>query len=106
MKKKKTKTQALETNNESSEVRNFQDLIKYIKENKFIVGLIFAFTLLIYANIITGKFVNLDDLSITLKLPIVQDFSVAMKARDGHMMIMSIMYRIFGESSSAFHVHQ
>ena len=104
MKKKKTKTQALETNNESSEVRNFQDLIKYIKENKFIVGLIFAFTLLIYANIITGKFVNLDDLSITLKLPIVQDFSVAMKARDGHMMIMSIMYRIFGESSSAFHV--
>jgi hypothetical protein len=104
MKKKIKKTQTPETNDKSSEIRTFQDLLTYIKENKAIVGLIFAFTLLIYANIITGKFVNLDDLSVALKLPIIQDFKIAMKARDGHMMITSATYHIFGESSSAFHV--
>jgi hypothetical protein len=104
MKKKTKKIQTPKTDDKSPEIRTFHDLIRYLKENKIIVGLILAFTLLIYANIITGDFVNLDDLSVTLKLPIVQDFKIAMKAMDGHMMIMSATYHIFGESSSAFHV--
>ncbi len=104
MKKKAKKTQPPENNIKDSEIRTFRDLIKYARENKIIIGLIFAFTLLIYANIITGDFVNLDDLSVALKLPIIQDFKLAMKAGDGHTMIMSATYHIFGENSSAFHV--
>jgi len=83
MKKKAKKTQPPENNIKDSEIRTFRDLIKYARENKIIIGLIFAFTLLIYANIITGDFVNLDDLSVALKLPIIQDFKLAMKAGMG-----------------------
>jgi len=62
--------------------------------------LICLFTLLIYANIITGDFVNLDDYSVILTGPEYQDIWSSIKSLDGYRITMTIMVKLFGINSS------
>jgi len=63
-----------------------------------------AFTLLIYANIITGDFVNLDDYSVILADPQYKDFVGSLKTLDMYTIFMTIIVSTFGINSSVFHI--
>ena len=105
-KENKRLTQDNKSNNGSAdiEIRTFSDLKNFLKQNKLVVFLICLFTLLIYANIITGDFVNLDDYSVILTGPEYQDIWSSIKSLDGYRITMTIMVKLFGINSSALHI--
>ena len=91
-------------NNSDLPFYNFKTFKIFLKENKLFIGLISLFTLLIYANIITGDFVNLDDYSKAFTGPAFSDFGVALKSFDAFTILMSIIVQTFGINSSVFHI--
>lgn len=107
MKKKKQKI--IEQKNTVEEGNNLEigrlsNLIIFLKKNKLIVFLICFFTFLIYANIITGDFVNLDDYSKAFGGREFKDIKLALKSFDAFVILMYGVVNIFGVNSTAFHV--
>lgn len=88
---------------ETNEYSNFR-LGNFFKKNKVIILLTCIFTLLIYANIISGDFVNLDDYSKAFLGPEFKDIKLALKSFDGFVILMYAVVNIFGINSSVFHV--
>ncbi len=86
------------------EISSFNDLWKFLKGNRLWILLICAFTLLIYANIITGDFVNLDDYSVILADPQYKDVAGSLKTFDIYTIFMTIVVSTLGINSSVFHV--
>ncbi len=91
-------------NNKGRGIKSFSNLMGFAKSNWLLLILMLAFTLAIYANIITGDFVNLDDLSKSLVMPQFQDIMLSIKLLDGHGILTTTIYKAFGVNSSAFHV--
>ncbi|HPD73758.1 MAG TPA: tetratricopeptide repeat protein [Patescibacteria group bacterium] len=91
-------------NNSDLTFYNFKTFKKFIKENKLFIVVITIFTLLIYANIITGDFVNLDDYSKAFTSPEFHDFGLALKSFDAFTIVMSVVVQTFGINSSVFHI--
>ncbi|HOD01197.1 MAG TPA: tetratricopeptide repeat protein [bacterium] len=107
MKKKKEKIDSdkeAANNEDDREIKTFSDIGDFLKKNKLVVIFICLFTLLIYANIITGDFVNLDDYSKILAGPEYKDIWSSIKSLDGYRVTMTIMVKLFGINSSALHV--
>lgn len=108
MKKKKIKESSKEENEEDQtsglDIRNIKDLWSFIKVNKIYFGLIVLFTLLIYANIITGDFVNLDDYSKLLADPQYGNLGESLKSLDLYRIIMTLFIKSFGIKSTPLHI--
>lgn len=104
MKKKKNKPQVVETEPVKQEIKSLKDLASFFKTNRIWLILICAFTLLIYSNIITGDFVNLDDYSVILADPIYKDFSGSLKTLDLYTIFMTVVVGTFGINSTVFHI--
>ncbi len=104
MKKDKEIKPAEVINNSDLPFYNFKSFKSFLKENKLFVAVICLFTLLIYANIITGDFVNLDDYSKAFTTPAFSNFGVALKSFDAFTILMSIIVQTFGINSSVFHI--
>jgi len=85
-------------------IKSFNDIFTFLKDNKKFLLIICLFTLLIYANIITGDFVNLDDYSKAFTAPEFKDFGLALKSLDAFTILMSIIVQTFGIKSSVFHI--
>lgn len=104
MKKNKEKNIDIKVE-EEKDIRTFQNLVDFIKESKVMIVLLCVFTLAIYINIMGGDFVNLDNLSVALETtPNYTNFWKAFREVDGPGMMTSLIYSLFGVSSSAFHV--
>ncbi|MBW6441940.1 tetratricopeptide repeat protein [Patescibacteria group bacterium] len=103
MKNKKEKN-LISLENNDSEIKTFSDLLRFAGSNKVILFVISIFTLLIYANIVTGEFVNLDDYSKMLEQTYYHNILSPVKALDGFGITIAIFYKIFGVNSSAYHV--
>lgn len=104
MKKDKEKKPTEETNNLEVPFYDFKTFRNFLKENKLFILVILLFTLLIYANIITGDFVNLDDYSKAFTAPEFSDFERALKSFDAFTILMSAVVQTFGINSSVFHI--
>lgn len=104
MKKNKTINQAQIEEIKNEAIVNFKDLLTFFKTSRKWLVLICAFTLLIYANIITGDFVNLDDYSVILSDPQYKDIPGSLKTLDAYTIFMTIIVSKFGIHSSLFHI--
>jgi len=104
MKKDREKKPVVETNNSDVPFYDFKSFKNFLKDNKRFILVILLFTLLIYANIITGDYVNLDDYSKAFTAPEFKDFGLALKSFDAFTIMMSALIQIFGMSSSMFHI--
>lgn len=104
MKKDREKKPIEETNNLDVSFYDFKTFRNFLKENKLFIVVILLFTLLIYANIITGDFVNLDDYSKAFTAPEFSDLGLALKSFDAFTILMSVVVQIFGINSSVFHI--
>lgn len=104
MKKDREKKPIGETNNSEVSFYDFKTFKNFLKENKLFIVVILLFTLLIYANIITGDFVNLDDYSKAFTAPEFSDLGLALKSFDAFTILMSVVVQIFGINSSVFHI--
>lgn len=104
MKKDREKKPIEETNNLDVSFYDFKTFRNFLKENKLFIVVILLFTLLIYANIITGDFVNLDDYSKAFTEPVFSDLGLALKSLDSFTILMSVVVQIFGINSSVFHI--
>ena len=85
-------------------IKTFRDIGSFIKRNKLYLIIFFIFTWIIYANIVTGDFVNLDDYSKILTGPEYYNLSESLKSLDLYRIIMTLFIKAFGVNSSALHV--
>lgn len=86
------------------QINTLGDIWKFIKNNKLYIGGICVFTFLIYANIITGDFVNLDDYSKILTDKRFHDINGAIRSMDLYTIMMSFFLKVFGINSTALHM--
>jgi len=89
---------------QKEEIGGIKDLWEFLKSNRLWILLICAFTLVIYANIITGDFVNLDDYSVILTGPEYKDLLASVKSLDMYRVIMTIIVSNLGIHSYIFHI--
>lgn len=104
MKKNVEKNTLEGTITEDKEIKSFKDILVFLKDNKKFLLVMCLFTMLIYANIVTGDFVNLDDYSKAFTAPEFSDFGLALKSLDAFTILMSIIVQTFGINSSVFHI--
>ena len=89
---------------QDTEIKSFKDIFAFLKNNKKFLLVICLFTMLLYANIVTGDFVNLDDYSKSFVAPEFSNFWLALKSLDVFTILMSAVVQILGINSSVFHI--
>lgn len=86
-----------------SEISSFSDLLKFLKTNYLLLILFFIVTFSIYANVIPGKFLNLDDIPGIVNNQNIGDITLPLKNLDGYGLYTSVIYKLFGINSVAYH---
>jgi len=89
---------------EDPTINGLIDLLKFIKSNFLFLIIISVTCFLVYANLIKGKFVNLDDMAGFPLNPNIGNASMYLKAWDGFSLYKAVVFKLFGMSSTAYHI--
>jgi hypothetical protein len=89
---------------EDPTIHGFVDILKFFKSNVLFLIIIAASCFLVYANLIRGQFVNLDDIAGFPLNPNIGNVPIALKAMDGASLYKALIFKFFGMSSTAYHV--
>jgi len=90
--------------NLGTEIGGMKDLIRFLKANIILLIAIILSCFLIYANLINGKFLNLDDISGIVNDPNIGNTSAAIKSMEGYNLYKVVIFKIFGLNPTAYHV--
>ncbi|MFZ2664444.1 MAG: tetratricopeptide repeat protein [Patescibacteria group bacterium] len=86
------------------QINGMKDLFKFLKANIILLVIIISSCFLVYANLINGKFLNLDDVSGIVNDPNIGNLSAAIKSMEGYNLHKVVIFKIFGLNSTAYHV--
>jgi len=95
--------QIIPTKQEMS-INGVRDLLKFMKANILFLVIITFSCFLVYANLIKGKFINLDDMAGFVQNPNIGNISATIKGFDGYSTYKALVFKLFGMSSTAYHV--
>lgn len=112
MKKKKNKKSEQSNTDKVNELKEYsepqigglKDLFKFLKANILLLLIIISTCFLVYANLINGKFLNLDDISGIVNDPNIGNMDAAIKNLDGYNFYKVSIFRLFGLNSTAYHL--
>ncbi len=80
------------------------DLLKFIKSNVLFLVIITVSCFLVYANLIKGQFINLDDIAGFPNNPNIGNIDMAIKGLDGVSLYKALIFKTFGMSPTAYHI--
>jgi tetratricopeptide (TPR) repeat protein len=85
-------------------VYKFKDVWKFLKSNFIIFFILADLIFLIYAPLIKGQFLNLDDQNGIVLNKLFYSISASLKALDAQAIAIAIVVRLFGMNSTALHI--